>query len=129
MREKRPENGVDVDTNQGGAELEQAAQAVESDRARLAADLGREQEIERELATRKTIIIVNTRERIVEGSTVSFNQLVGLAFDPVPTGANVEFTITYRRGPAEKPEGTVAPGQTVSIKSGEIFNVTCTDRS
>jgi hypothetical protein len=90
----------------------------------------REGGAETELQAHKTfVIIVNTREKHVEGPSVTFDQLVHLAFDPVPTGPNVEFTITYRRGPAEKPEGTVAPDQTVSIKDGEIFNVTCTDRS
>ena len=101
--------------------------------AELAADqLGDQREVVGELepeAHKTFVIIVNTREKHVDGPSVSFDQLVQLAFDPVPTGSNVEFTITYRRGPAEKPEGTVAPGQTVPIKDGEIFNVTCTDRS
>lgn len=74
-------------------------------------------------------IVVNGREKTVTGKELSFAQLVALAFDTPPTGENIVFTITYRRGQGEKPEGSLVDGETVKIKKGMIFNVTATDKS
>jgi len=78
----------------------------------------------------KTVsIIVNGRGRQVEKGELSFEDIIALAFDPVPTGPNIEFTVTYRRGPKERPQGTRTAGHTVKIKEGMIFNATATDKS
>ena len=78
----------------------------------------------------KTVpIIVNGRERQVEKDELSFEDIIALAFDPVPTGPNIEFTVTYRRGPKERPQGTLTAGHSVKIKQGIIFNATATDKS
>ncbi len=74
-------------------------------------------------------IIVNTVEKPVTTKELSFTQVVALAFDPVPSGPNWVFTITYRRGEGNKPEGTLTAGETVKVKDGMIFNVTATDKS
>jgi hypothetical protein len=74
-------------------------------------------------------IVVNGREKTVTGKELSFAQLVALAFDTPPTGENIVFTITYRRGSGNKPEGSLVEGETVKIKKGMIFNVTATDKS
>lgn len=74
-------------------------------------------------------IIVNGRKREVAKRELSFAEVVALAFDPVPTGENIVFTVTYRRGEGHKPEGTLVEGDTVKIKEGMIFNVTATDKS
>ena len=79
----------------------------------------------------KTVtIIVNGREKEVpkEGE-LTFDELVALAFNPVPTGEFICFTITYRKGNGNKPEGTLAEGESVKPKDGMIFNVTATDKS
>ncbi|MDQ3819255.1 MAG: multiubiquitin domain-containing protein [Acidobacteriota bacterium] len=74
-------------------------------------------------------IIVNGQPHSVEKSALSFTEVVALAFSNPPTGPNVIFTITYRRGLGDKPEGTLVQGETVKVKDGMIFNVTATDRS
>jgi hypothetical protein len=74
-------------------------------------------------------IIVNGREKIVNKKELSFAEVVALAFDNPPTGPNIVFTITYRRGEGNKPEGSMVEGETVKIKDGMIFNVTATDKS
>jgi hypothetical protein len=74
-------------------------------------------------------IIVNTRERQVQKDEIFFEELVKLAFDNPPSGPNIEFTITYRRGQGNKPEGSLLPGKSVKVKDGMIFNVTSTDKS
>jgi hypothetical protein len=77
----------------------------------------------------ETTIIVNGREKIVTTKELSFSEIVALAFDPPPTGQNIVFTITYRRGHGNKPEGSLTEGETVKVKEGMIFNVTATDKS
>ena len=78
---------------------------------------------------REFTIIVNGRKKVVTKKRLSFNEIVALAFDPVPTGPNIMFTITYRHGPHANPEGTLIEGDSVKIKDGMIFNVTATDKS
>lgn len=78
---------------------------------------------------REFTIIVNGRRKLVSKKELSFNEIVALAFDPVPTGPNILFTITYRHGPHANPEGSLIEGGTVKIKDGMIFNVTATDKS
>jgi hypothetical protein len=74
-------------------------------------------------------IIVNGRERTVAGKEISFDVLVRLAFESPPTGQFICFTITFRKGSGNKPEGNLAEGETVKLKKGTIFNVTATDKS
>jgi len=74
-------------------------------------------------------IIVNVRRKVVATKELSFDQIVQLAFDPVPMGPNVLFTVTYGRGPKANPEGTLLQGGTVKIKDGMVFSVTATDKS
>lgn len=74
-------------------------------------------------------IFVNGRKKVVTTRDLSFNEIVALAFDPVPTGPNIMFTITYRHGPHANPKGDLLEGATVKIKEGMIFNVTPTDKS
>jgi hypothetical protein len=72
---------------------------------------------------------VNGRKKEVSTKTLSFDQVVALAFNPVPVGPNVQFSVTYRKGPHKNPEGTLTEGQTVRIKDGMIFDVSETNKS
>src|SRR5947208_6100425 len=49
-------------------------------------------------------IIVNAREEFVQFRSLSYDQVVRLAFNPVPTGPDVIFTVTYRKGPHRHPK-------------------------
>ena len=75
------------------------------------------------------IIIVNGRQKIETRKELSFADVIALAFENPPTGENIIFTVTYRRGEGNKPEGTLIEGETVKIKDEMIFNVTATDKS
>ncbi len=77
----------------------------------------------------QTTIIVNTREKTVEGKEVTYGQIVALAFETVPSGENIEITVLYRDGPGQNKEGTLAPNGSVRIKKDMIFDVTATDKS
>ena len=74
-------------------------------------------------------IVVNGREKIVTGKEISAEELVKLAFENPPSGEFICFTITYRKGQGNKPDGNLAAGESVKVKKGMIFNVTATDKS
>lgn len=74
-------------------------------------------------------ILVNARPRQVEPGLISFDSLIALAFAEPPTGPQVSFTVSYRKGPADRPEGSLLAGQSVTVVQGMSFNVTATDKS
>ncbi|MGN6204680.1 multiubiquitin domain-containing protein [Humibacter sp.] len=73
-------------------------------------------------------IMINGRRHEVFGDSISYEELIRLAF-PGVQGEDKAFTVTYRRGPAENREGTLAAGQSVRIKEEMVFNVERTNRS
>lgn len=77
----------------------------------------------------RVTIIVNGRERIVTSEEISFKEVLALAFTPVPSGPNWEFTVTYRDGAGRPPDGRLRPGGEVKVKDGTVFNATATDKS
>jgi hypothetical protein len=73
-------------------------------------------------------IIVNGQRKPWDEETISYSQVVNLAFPP-PHSSTEFFTVQYSRGPKENPQGTLVDGQSVKVKSGMVFDVTRTDRS
>jgi len=73
-----------------------------------------------------TEIIVNGRPRKWEEATISYEQIVEIAFPGQPPDPNRIYTVTYKRG---ADQGTLVAGQSVNVKPGMIFNVTATNRS
>lgn len=74
-------------------------------------------------------ITVNGRPHTVKGKEISYDQLVLLSCGSAPQDPNAIFTITYKRGVGEKPEGTMSKGDSVKLKEGMVFNVTATYKS
>lgn len=69
-------------------------------------------------------IIVNGRPRKVAQQVVSFEDIVALAFNPVPP--NAFFTVTYSHG---NDGGSLTAGNSVPIRNGMKFDVTETGQS
>lgn len=86
--------------------------------------------IERFITARLTFeIIVNSRPRTVNARTVTFEQIVQLAF-PGQHEPNVVFSMTYRRAASTPPAGELGVGGSVDVKKkGTVFNVTRTVQS
>jgi hypothetical protein len=78
---------------------------------------------------KKFTIIVNGQQKTVTTRTVTFEEIVKLAFPNPPTGPNIIFTVGYEDGPHANPSGSLLPGGKVKVKDGMIFNVTPTDKS
>jgi hypothetical protein len=74
-------------------------------------------------------IIVNGQERTVSTDTLSFEEVVSLAFNPVPTGPYVLVTVSFRHADQKPAEGTLTAGTSVQIKNRTVFSVTATDKS
>lgn len=80
-------------------------------------------------AMKTTTIIVNGREKTVENKELTYDEILALAYDPVPAGDLICFTVTYRRGTGNKPEGELDEGENLKLKKGLIINVSYTDKS
>lgn len=74
-------------------------------------------------------IVVNSRPRLVEVRTVTFEQIVQLAF-PGQHDTNVVFSMTYRHAASTPHAGELGAGGSVDVKKkGTVFNVTRTVQS
>lgn len=74
-------------------------------------------------------IKLNGRWRDVPPGQISYQTLVEMAELTVQAGPNIYYTVTYRKGPRQNPEGSMQPGESVHIRSGMVFNVRATDKS
>ncbi|GAA4795866.1 multiubiquitin domain-containing protein [Lysobacter hankyongensis] len=75
-------------------------------------------------------VFVNTRPHIVNRRVLDFWTVVRLEHpDADPANAQVEYTITYDKGPRQNPSGNLVNGQSVEIKGGMEFYVLLTDKS
>jgi len=74
-------------------------------------------------------IVVNGTQKTVQKDEYTFDEIVKLAYENPPYGENTLFSVTYRKGHGNKPEGILAPGESVKVKDGMIFDVTATDKS
>jgi hypothetical protein len=72
-------------------------------------------------------IIVNARKRDVTGKTITYEQVVALAFPDDPSASQFLYSVHYV-GP-HMPDGTLAAGQSVTLKNWMKFDVTKTNRS
>lgn len=80
--------------------------------------------------SRRLQIVVNGLAREFEGPEATFEDLVRVAF---PGVADLDrrtrsLTVAYRRGPPERPEGSIIPRQSVRLQPGAVFSVTATDK-
>lgn len=74
-----------------------------------------------------SMIIVNGRQREVSGKSITYSQIVQLAFPNDQANQDIEYTVAYAN-PHGK-DGTLVNEQSVHIKEGMIFNVSKTNRS
>lgn len=75
------------------------------------------------------IIIVNGKEKSWNEESISFEQVVKLAFASYVDNGNTSYTVTYDRGPHQNPQGIMVKGDSVFVKHKMIFNVTATNKS
>jgi hypothetical protein len=75
-------------------------------------------------------IVVNGQEITVPDKTVTFEQIVALAFPEFVGNPDYIFTVSYSKSDHEhKPAGVLHEGESVKVKDGTIFDVTATNKS
>ena len=72
-------------------------------------------------------ILVNGREKTVPGKSISYSEIVILAFGSI--AQDTIYTVTFKYGPPSKPEGQLVGGDVVKLQCGMQFNVTPTCKS
>lgn len=80
-------------------------------------------------ALKTTTIVVNGRAREVAAKELTFEEIVRLAFPDAVFNEVTVYTVTFKRGQGEKPEGTLVQGESVKVKEGMLINVARTDKS
>lgn len=76
-----------------------------------------------------TIIVEATPHDWPKNADISYAQVVTLEFPDFPQHPERTYSVTYKNGQGNKPEGVLAPGGSVKVKDGMEFNVTDTGQS
>ena len=74
-------------------------------------------------------ILVNTRPYQWAEKTISYEEVVELAYPGQPAGDGEEVTVRYSRGHDGKQDGSLTPGHSVKVKNKMVFDVYRTSRS
>lgn len=74
------------------------------------------------------IIVEGTPHKWPKGE-ITYAEVVTLEVPDYAVHPERTYSVTYRRGNGDKPEGTLSPGGSVKVKEGMIFNVSPTGQS
>jgi hypothetical protein len=79
---------------------------------------------------KKTVtIVVEGTEHEWPKDDISYAEVVTLEVPDYAQHPEITYSVRYKRGHGNKPEGTLAPGASVKVKEGMIFNVSETGQS
>jgi hypothetical protein len=75
-----------------------------------------------------TIIVNGTPHEVPEGN-ITYAEVVTIAFPEYEKHPERTYSVTYRRGHGDKPEGILSTGGSVKVKEGMTFSVSETSQS
>ena len=79
---------------------------------------------------KKTVtIIVEGTEHLWPKDVISYTEVVKLEVPGYSESSGIVYSVKYRRGHGDKPEGILPPGGSVIVKDGMILNVSETGQS
>jgi hypothetical protein len=78
---------------------------------------------------KKVTIVVNATQYEVDKDKITYAEVVTLAFPDYPQNPQNTYSVKYKRGHSDKPEGTLSPGGSVQVHEGMVFNVSLTGQS
>lgn len=82
------------------------------------------------MADKKTVsIYVNGTGENVDKDKVTYAEIVTFAFPDFPHHPERIYSVTYKKGPHDKPEGILAPGGSVDVRNEMEFRVSFTGES
>lgn len=76
-----------------------------------------------------TIIVEGIPHEWPKGADITYAQVVTLEVPDYAQHPEITYSVTYRNGHGDKPEGILAPGGSVKVKEGMIFSVSETGQS
>lgn len=75
-----------------------------------------------------TIIVEGTPHEWPKGE-ITYAEVVTLEVPDYPQHPEITYSVKYKKGSGNKPEGILVPGASVKVKEGMIFNVSETGLS
>lgn len=75
-----------------------------------------------------TIIVEGTAHEWPKNKKITFDEVVTLEVPDHAEHPEITYSVTYKRGHGNK-EGILAPGDSVKVKEGMVFNVSETGQS
>jgi hypothetical protein len=77
----------------------------------------------------KVTIYVNSTPFEFKGNRITYAEVVTLGFSDFPQHPERTYSVTYKKGHSNKPEGILAPGASIKVKDGMQFTVKHTGQS
>jgi hypothetical protein len=75
-----------------------------------------------------TIIVEGTPHQWPKGE-ITYAEVVTLEVPDYPQHTDITYSVKYKNGHGDKPEGILSPGGSVKVKEGMIFSVSQTGQS
>ena len=75
------------------------------------------------------IIVEGKAHQWPKDEEISYAQVVTLEVPDYAQHPEITYSVKYKRGHGNKPEGVLAPGESVKVKEGMIFSVSATGQS
>ncbi len=76
-----------------------------------------------------TIYVDGTPHEVNAREFLEYDEVVTLAYPDYAQNPGITYSVTYTRGPRNKPEGTLSPGGKVKATEGISFRVNRTGQS
>ena len=76
-----------------------------------------------------TIYVEGTPHEWPKNTDITYAQVVTLEVPDYPQHPEINYSVKYRNGHGDKPEGVLSPGGSVKVKDQMIFNVSPTGQS
>jgi hypothetical protein len=77
----------------------------------------------------KVTIYINSTPFEFKKNRISYKEVVTLAFPDFPQHPERTYSVTYKNGQSDKPEGILSPGASIKVKDGIQFKVKHTGQS
>lgn len=74
-------------------------------------------------------IIVNGKPHEWPKDEISYAEVVTLEVPTYPQHPEITYSVKYKKGHGDKPEGILSPGASIKVKDGMIFSVSETGQS
>lgn len=83
----------------------------------------------KEVEKKITIIVNGSPYEVDKKEEITYEEVVTLAFPDFPQHPERTYSVKYKRGVGNKPEGILPPGGTVKVKDQMVFDVSITGQS